>query len=249
MKKLKKNIFKLKVINKNQLQSFSKITYPNYWLLQSPEEIKFQIENFFLNTNSNRRFDFFVNKKKNKNFFELTLITNDRPSLFLDLISIFVAENISVFEARIFTLDDNTVIDTFKFAFSSVYKLKNFEIDQKIKVLKKKIMNMKESILPKYSIMKFKKVNFLKKKIDIKIDNNSSSTYTVMEVVTNDRVGLLYGISKILIKNNIIISMAKISTNGDFVEDSFHLRNNFGFKIKDKLFIAKLKKEIVDFLS
>ena len=28
-------------------------------------------------------------------------------------------------------------------------------------------MNMKESILPKYSIMKFKKVNFLKKKIDI----------------------------------------------------------------------------------
>ncbi len=70
-----------------------------------------------------------------------------------------------------------------------------------------------------------------------------------MEVVTNDRVGLLYGISKILIKNNIIISMAKISTNGDFVEDSFHLRNNFGFKIKDKLFIAKLKKEIMDFLS
>ena len=57
-------------------------------------------------------------------------------------------------------------------------------------------MNMKESILPKYSIKKFKKVNFLKKKIDIKIDNNSSSTYTVMEVVTNDRVGLLYGISK-----------------------------------------------------
>ena len=167
----------------------------------------------------------------------------------MDLISLFVAENISVFEARIFTLDDNTVIDTFKFAFSSVYKLKEFEIDQKIKVLKKKIMNMKESILPKYSIMKFKKVNFLKKKIDIKIDNNSSSTYTVMEVVTNDRVGLLYGISKILIKNNIIISMAKISTNGDFVEDSFHLRNNFGFKIKDKFFIAKLKKEIVDFLS
>ena len=250
IEKLKRKILSTsEVINKNQLQSFSKITYPDYWLLQSPEEIKFQIENFFLNTNSNRRFDFFVNKKKNKNFFELTLITNDRPSLFLDLISIFVAENISVFEARIFTLEDNTVIDTFKFSFSSVYKLKEFEIDQKIKVIKKKIMNMKESILPKYSIKKFKKVNFLKKKIDIKIDNNSSSTYTVMEVVTNDRVGLLYGISKILIKNNIIISMAKISTNGDFVEDSFHLRNNFGFKIKDKLFIAKLKKEIVDFLS
>ena len=70
-----------------------------------------------------------------------------------------------------------------------------------------------------------------------------------MEVVTNDRVGLLYGISKILIKNKIVISMAKITTNGDFIEDSFHLRNTFGFKIKDELFIKKLKKEITNFLS
>ena len=110
-------------------------------------------------------------------------------------------------------------------------------------------MNLREAKIPKFLKKKLKKVNFLKKKIDIKIDNNSSSTYTVMEVITNDRIGLLYGISKILIKNNIIISMAKISTNGDFVEDSFHLRNNFGFKIKDKLFIEKLKKEIRSFLS
>ena len=97
--------------------------------------------------------------------------------------------------------------------------------------------------------MNFKKFNFLKKKIDIKIDNNSSSTYTVMEVVTNDRVGLLYGISKILIKNNIIISMAKISTNGDFVEDSFHLRSEYGSKIQNKTMITKLKTEIQNKIS
>ena len=120
------------------MEKFSKITYPNYWLLQSPKEIQFQIENFFLNTNIKKGSIFLLTKKVNQKFFELTLITNDRPSLFLDLISIFVSENISVFEARIFTLDDNTVIDTFKFSFSSVYKLEDFEIDQKIKVLKKK---------------------------------------------------------------------------------------------------------------
>ena len=36
-----------KKINKTQIESFSKITYPNYWLLQSHDSIKFQIENFF----------------------------------------------------------------------------------------------------------------------------------------------------------------------------------------------------------
>ena len=69
IEKIKRKILlNSEVINENQLQNFSKITYPDYWLLQSPEEIKFQIENFFLNTNLNRRFDFFINKKKIKTF-------------------------------------------------------------------------------------------------------------------------------------------------------------------------------------
>ena len=103
---------------------------------------------------------FLLKKKVNQNFFELTLITNDRPSLFLDLISIFVSENISVFEARIFTLDDNTVIDTFKFSFSSVYKFKELEIDQKIKALKKKIMNLKKKKFQNFQQKNLKKLTF-----------------------------------------------------------------------------------------
>ena len=250
IEKIKKKIFlSSRLIKKVELETFSKITYPNYWLLQSPEEIRFQIENFFLKKNIKKRFDFFIKKKASKNFFELTLITNDRQSLFLDLISIFVSENVSVFEGRIFTLDDNTVIDTFKFSFASRDKLKDYEIDDKIQILKQKIIDLKQGKITEFQKKKLKIESSLKKKIDIKFDNHSSSTYTVMEVVTNDRVGLLYGISKILIKNKIVISMAKITTNGDFVEDSFHLRNSFGFKIKDELFIKKLKKEITNFLS
>ena len=250
IEKIKKKIFlSSRLIQKVELETFSKITYPNYWLLQSPEEIRFQIENFFLKKNIKKRFDFFIKKKASKNFFELTLITNDRQSLFLDLISIFVSENVSVFEGRIFTLDDNTVIDTFKFSFASRDKLKDYEIDDKIQILKQKIIDLKQGKITEFQKKKLKTESSLKKKIDIKFDNHSSSTYTVMEVVTNDRVGLLYGISKILIKNKIVISMAKITTNGDFVEDSFHLRNSFGFKIKDELFIKKLKKEITNFLS
>ena len=91
-----------------------------------------------------------------------------------------------------------------------------------------------------------KKINqkIIKKKVDIQVDNNSSSTYTVLVVNTNDRPGLLYDISKILIKNKLVISMAKISTDGDFVEDSFHLRNEFGFKINNEVVTENLKNEI-----
>ena len=84
----------------------------------------------------------------------------------------------------------------------------------------------------------------IREKLEVKIDNKSSSTYTVLEVITNDRPGLLYLISNVLIKNKIIISMAKISTNGDFVEDSFHLRNEYGLKIDKRNILIKIEKEI-----
>ena len=88
------------------------------------------------------------------------------------------------------------------------------------------------------------KLKIINKKIDVKIDNDSSSTYSILIVKTNNRPKLLYDISNILIKNNIVISMAKISTNGDFVEDSFHLRSQYGLKIENRTLIDKISCEI-----
>ena len=67
----------------------------------------------------------------------------------------------------------------------------------------------------------------------------------MLEVTTNDRPALLYDISRILLNKRLVISMAKISTNGDFVEDSFHLRNEFGMKIDNKKIMLELQKEII----
>ena len=47
----------------------------------------------------------------------------------------------------------------------------------------------------------------------------------------------------------IVISMAKISTNGDFVEDCFHIRNEFGMKVDNETFIKNLKSEILSSLT
>ena len=71
----------------------------------------------------------------------------------------------------------------------------------------------------------------------------------VLEVTTNDRPALLYDISRILLNKRLVISMAKISTNGDFVEDSFHLRSEYGSKIQNEKMINKLKIEIQNKLN
>ena len=69
-------------------------------------------------------------------------MTNDRPSLFLNLITIFLSERFSVHEARIFTFDDGTVIDTFIVSIDVNYKIENIEFKSKIKTLKEKFTSL-----------------------------------------------------------------------------------------------------------
>ncbi len=247
IEKIKENILKnSRKISNAKLDDIARISYPNYWLLQSEKMITFQIENFFLK--KTKSFNFVIRKEEN-NFFDLILVTKDRPKLFLNLISIFVSESLSIFEARIFTLDDGTVIDTFKLSFNENQNYSKEDRLRTLDSLKEKIKNLgdgKEFMIKNDVISK---VKIFEKKIDVHIDNNSSATYSILIVKTNNRPKLLYDISNILIKNKIVISMAKISTNGDFVEDSFHLRTEYSSKIQNKNAIKKIKNEIIDKLN
>ncbi len=243
IQQIRSNILKYsKKISKRTLDRIAKITYPSYWLLQSEKMIIFQIENFL--TNIKNEFNFVLRNSDDKSFYELIIFTKDKYHLFLNLISIFVLEGLSVFEARIFTLDDGTVIDTFKFSFDERKNFNQSDIDRIIRSVKNKLKYLGNGKTFGIKDCHDKELKLLNIRSDVDIDNDSSATYTILNVKTNNRPLLLYDISKILIKNKIIISMAKISTYGDFVEDSFHLRSEYGLKINNTDVINKLVDEI-----
>jgi [protein-PII] uridylyltransferase len=243
IQQIRLNILKYsKKISKRTLDRIAKITYPSYWLLQSEKMIIFQIENFL--TNMKNEFNFVLRKSDDKSFYELIIFTKDKYHLFLNLISIFVLEGLSVFEARIFTLDDGTAIDTFKFSFDERKNFNQSDIDRIIRSVENKLKYLGNGKTFEIKDCHEKELKLLNITSDVDIDNDSSATYTILNVKTNNRPLLLYDISKILIKNKIIISMAKISTYGDFVEDSFHLRSEYGLKINNTDVINKLVDEI-----
>ena len=243
---IKKDIIEnSKVITSSIIDNVSRITYPNYWLLQSKEMITFQIEKFFEKKKIGNVCE--IRKRSTENFFSVIIFTKDRPQLFLDLISIFTSEKISIHQARIFTLADETVIDTFTI---SLNLNKNLVYSKKyLNELKQKLSLQKPLQFEKASQYNFSNRNFLKKKIEIFFDNKLSSTYTVLTVITNDRLGLLYDLSKVLLKSKLVIFTAKITTNGDFVEDSFHLRTEYGSKFTNEYKIKDLESQIYTMLS
>ncbi len=69
---------------------------------------------------------------------------------------------------------------------------------------------------------------------NISFDNEGSDIYTIIEVDTRDRPGLLYDLTQVLAQSNIYISQAVIATYGAQVVDSFYVKDLFGLKIWSK---------------
>jgi [protein-PII] uridylyltransferase len=66
----------------------------------------------------------------------------------------------------------------------------------------------------------------------IHFDNDTSENRTVIDIETEDHLGLLYVISQALAELNLDISLAKISTEKGAAIDSFYVGEADGQKIR-----------------
>jgi len=66
---------------------------------------------------------------------------------------------------------------------------------------------------------------------EISFDHRLSSNHTILEIVTRNRPGLLYTLAKVLHRQGIAITLAKINTEGTRVADVFYLTESDGSKI------------------
>lgn len=78
----------------------------------------------------------------------------------------------------------------------------------------------------------------------ITFDNEGSDIYTIVEVDTRDRPGLLYDLTRTLAANNIQIASAVIATYGVQVVDSFYVKDMFGLKLHSKSRQEALEKKL-----
>lgn len=78
----------------------------------------------------------------------------------------------------------------------------------------------------------------------ITFDNEGSEIYTIVEVDTRDRPGLLFDLTRTLAVNNIYIASAVIATFGAQVVDSFYVKDMFGLKLHQKTRQEALEKKL-----
>jgi [protein-PII] uridylyltransferase len=76
------------------------------------------------------------------------------------------------------------------------------------------------------------------------VDHAASDSHTVVEVHTEDRLGLLRAITKALTDAGCDLSLAKVATYGAHVVDVFYVRDLEGRKIIDPDDIRRIEESL-----
>jgi len=189
-----------------------------------------------------------LQSKNYYNFSEITVVTDDRPFLLSDICGVFAVNDVSVFEAKIYTRTDGIIIDNFRVISSEdggpleselIVKLE----DEMTKVLKKQIST---DDLFKNHIKRWKWKTTKKEKVPIFVEFEETKKYSIIDITGSDKPGLLYSITKALSKMGLIIYSAKISTKVDGLIDSFYLLDEKGNKIGVNVSEQQFKEAIIN---
>ncbi|MEM1373916.1 MAG: [protein-PII] uridylyltransferase [Pseudomonadota bacterium] len=78
----------------------------------------------------------------------------------------------------------------------------------------------------------------------ITFDNDGSDIYTIIEVDTRDRPGLLHDLCRTLAGANVYIASAVVATYGEQAVDSFYVKDMFGLKLHDERRQKNLEKKL-----
>ena len=182
------------------------------------------------------------------NFSEVTIITGDRKFLLSDICAVFAVNNVSIFEAKIYTRTDGIAIDNFHVVSSKERKPLSTET---INELKGDILKVLKSEIELKDLFERHKRRWKWKykvalDIPIRIEFDESKDFSIIDITGSDILGLLHSITRALSKCDVVISSAKISTKEDGLIDSFYVLDNMKKKIGVNISEEDVRKSITN---
>ena len=155
----------------------------------------------------------------------LTVITRDQPFLFSNFAGVLSFYGMDILRGYAFTKPDGLVVDWFYFRDQDRFLELNEGGDGQVV---KKIEEVVAGTLDVAARLKGREEGALRRQLPgfapvVHTDNESSPRYTIVEIVAENALGLLYRMSRAMSESGSEVDLVLISTEGRRAIDVFHL--------------------------
>lgn len=184
-----------------------------------------------------------------RGYTKLKICTWDRLGLFSKIAGSLSAAGINILSSQSFTRNDGIALDTFFVTDAQGGRLVTGAQRQRFEEILLSVLTLQEVDLPAL-IAKQRSVRPLYQahegeRIATRIDiDNDSPTRTIIEVETEDRIGLLYSIAQVFTELEVNIALAKILTEKGAAVDTFYVTDILGNKIVDAPMLKLIERRL-----
>jgi len=202
-------------------------------LSNSPSDIADHIR--LLITLKNSVFVSGIRHEVDRGYTNFTICTLDAPGLFSKITGVMAANGMNILGAQINTGSNGKILDVLQINSPQGFVVTDEARWERVKEDLKQVIQGKVHVGT--LVERRRRPTMLAEKVKprfptvVEIDNEVSDDYTVIDIYTHDKIGLLYRITSMLTNLGLYIGVSKISTKIDQVADVFYVKDIFGHKV------------------
>lgn len=175
--------------------------------------------------------------------YALTVVAADRPGLLSLIAGSLALAGVSILSAQVFTTEDGVAVDEFEVegAFEAEVPAERWrEVRTTLRTAIEGRLALEHRVDAKRRRYPAPRHRF---PLRVRVHPDDSDSFTVVEVGTSDRIGLLFDITRTFADLRLDVHLAKVATYGARVVDAFYVRDALGRKL-DQEQIAELERAL-----
>jgi [protein-PII] uridylyltransferase len=199
--------------------------------------------------------------QRGKSYVELVVVADDVPGLLAKITGVLFANKLDIMDAAIYSrepfgpLTTGEALDIFRVRPATEMAVID---DSRIESIRRDLVAVLEGAVAVDSLVTSRAAStssiFARAKpevppTEVKVDNEISREFTVIDVFTEDRPGVLYTIARVLHEQGLNIHRSKVGVEADRVADIFYVRSEgTGEKVLDAGRIAAIGEALASAL-